>query len=186
MAHLIYSVIASLDGYVEDADGRFDWAAPGADAHAFVNELCRPIGTYLYGRRMYETMAVWETDPELAQHSPETRGFAEIWRTADKIVYSSTLAAVSTTKTRLERRFEPEAVRELKATAVADLAISGPELAGHAFKAGLIDECHVFLAPAIVGAGKRGLPEDLRLDLDLVDERRFDDGMAFLRYRVAA
>ncbi|HYI99879.1 MAG TPA: dihydrofolate reductase family protein [Thermoleophilaceae bacterium] len=185
MARLVYSLIASLDGYIEDVHGRFDWAAPGAEAHAFVNDLERPVGTYLYGRGMYETMAVWETDPSLAEHSPEMRDFAAIWKAADKIVYSSTLPEVSTSRTVLERRFDPDAVRRLKAAAAADMAVAGPGLAAHAFRAGLVDELHVFLAPALVGAGKRGFPADVRLDLDLIDERRFADGMAFLRYRVA-
>jgi dihydrofolate reductase len=182
---LIYSLIASLDGYIEDPHGRFDWAAPGAEAHAFVNELERPVGTYLYGRRMYETMAVWETDPSLTQGSAETRDFAALWQAADKIVYSSTLPDVSTSRTVLERRFDPDAVRELKASAEADLTVAGPGLAAHALRAGLVDECHVFLAPALVGGGKPGFPDDVRLDLELIDQRRFADGMAFLRYRVA-
>jgi len=179
MARLIYSFIASLDGYIEDAAGRFDWAAPGEDAHAFVNELVAPVGTYLYGRRMYETMSVW-----LAEHSPVTRDFAAIWQAADKVVYSSTLAAVPTGKTRIERRFDAGAVRELKAAASADLAIGGAELAGHAFAAGLVDECHAFLAPAVVGGGKRALRDRVRLDLELTDERRFEGGMVHLRYAV--
>ena len=184
MARLIYSLISSLDGYIEDAHGRFDWAAPSAEAHTFVNELMRPVGTYLYGRRMYETMAVWETDPALTKGSPETRDFAALWQAADKIVYSSALPAVSTSRTVLERRFDPDAVRQLKASAEADLDIAGPGLAAHAFRAGLVDECHVFLAPALVGGGKPGFPDDVRLDLELIDQRRFADGMAFLRYRV--
>jgi dihydrofolate reductase len=182
VARLIYSVIASLDGYIEDEHGRFDWAAPGADAHAFVNELERSIGTYLYGRRMYETMVVWETDATLAAHSPETRDFAALWQAADKIVYSSTLPDVSTSRTRLERRFDPDEVRELKTTAEADMTVSGAELAAQAFRAGLVDECHLFVAPALVGGGKRALPDAVRLDLDLLDQRRFADGMVFLRY----
>ncbi len=184
MARLVYFFIASLDGYVEDAAGRFDWAAPGEDAHAFVNELEASVGTYLYGRRMYETMSVWETDPALAEGSPVTRDFAAIWRAADKIVYSTTLAAAPTRRTRIERRFDAGAVRELKAAASSDLAIGGAELAGQALAAGLVDECHAFLAPVAVGGGKRALPADVRLDLELTDERRFEDGMAYLRYAV--
>jgi dihydrofolate reductase len=184
MARLIYSAIASLDGYVEDADGRFDWAAPGPEAHGYVNELVRSVGTYLYGRRMYETMAVWETDATLAQGSPETRDFAAIWRAAEKVVYSTTLPEVKTSRTRLERRFDPDAVRDLKASAAADLAVGGAELAGHALRADLVDECQLFLAPAVVGGGKRALPDGVRLDLELLDEQRFADGMVFLRYEV--
>ncbi len=184
MARLIYSAIASLDGYIEDSDGRFDWAEPEAEAHSFVNELEHPVGTYLFGRRMYETMAVWETDPELARHSPEMAEFAALWQAAEKIVYSTTLNEVSTTRTRLERSFDADTVRGLKAGAEADLAISGPDLAQRAFRAGLVDELHLFLAPAIVGGGKPALPADVRLDLKLTDERRFAGGMVFLRYDV--
>lgn len=184
MARLIYSPITSLDGYIEDADGRFDWAVPDEEAHAFINDLLRPVGTHLYGRRMYEVMSVWEADQTLPEQSPAMRDFAEIWRAADKIVYSRTLEAVSTRRTRLEHRFDPDAIRELKQDAKADLTVAGPELAGHAFDAGLVDECNLFLAPVVVGAGKRGLPDGVRLDLELLDERRFPNGMAFLRYRV--
>jgi dihydrofolate reductase len=184
MARLVYSFIASLDGYIEDADGRFDWAAPGEDAHAFINELEAPVGTYLYGRRMYETMIAWETDPALAEHSPVTRDFAAIWQAADKVVYSSTLAQASTRKTRIERRFDADEVRELKAAAGSDLAIGGAELASRAFAAGLVDECHAFLVPAVIGGGKRALPDHVRLDLELTDQRRFESGMAYLRYAI--
>jgi dihydrofolate reductase len=184
VARLIYSFIASLDGYVEDVGGRFDWATPSEEAHAFVNELEAPVGTYLYGRRMYETMIAWETDPVLAEHSPVTRDFAAIWQAAEKVVYSSTLAEPSTRKTRIERRFDAEEVRELKAAAGSDLGIGGAELAGHALAAGLVDEFHAFLAPAVVGGGKRALPDDVRLDLELTDERRFESGMVYLHYAV--
>jgi dihydrofolate reductase len=184
MTKLIYFTIMSLDGYIEDADGGFGWAAPDAEVHAFVNELERSVGTYLYGRRMYETMAAWENDPSVADSSPETRDFAAVWRAADKVVYSSTLAEPSTSRTRVERRFDPDEVRELKAAAKADMTVSGPNLASHAFRAGLVDECHVLLAPALVGGGKPGLPDGVRLDLELVDERRFAGGMVFLRYGV--
>jgi dihydrofolate reductase len=184
MAKLIYSAIASLDGYIEDADGRFDWATPSEEAHAFINELEAPVGTYLYGRRMYETMVGWETDPALAEHSPAMRDFAAVWQAADKVVYSSTLAEVSTRRTRIERRFDADEVRELKAAAGSDLAIGGAELAGHAFAAGLVDECHAFLAPALVGGGKRALPDHVRLDLELTDQRRFESGMVYLRYAI--
>lgn len=183
MAHLIYSAITSLDGYIEDTDGKFDWAAPDDEVHSFVNDIERTVGAYLFGRRMYETMMVWETDPNLAAMSPITRDFAEIWQAADKIVYSRTLEAVSTRKTRIERDFDPAAIRQLKAAAGHDISIGGPNLAAHAFRAGLIDEVNLLLAPIIVGGGKQALPDDLRLELELVEERRFGGGMVFLRYR---
>jgi dihydrofolate reductase len=186
MARLIYSAITSLDGYIEDADGRFDWGVPDEETHAFINDLARPVRTYLYGRRMYEVMSAWETDSTLGEQSPAMRGFAEIWRAADKVVYSSTLDAVSTSRTRLERRFDPDAIRKLKRDTDADMTVAGPELAGHAFRAGLVDECQLFLAPVACGAGKRGLPEGVRLDLVLIDERRFPNGMVFLRYDVTS
>ena len=183
MAKLVYSAIASLDGYVADAAGRFDWAEPDAEVHAFVNDLERSVGVHLLGRRMYETMAAWETDPRLAAQSDVMRDFAEIWQAAEKIVYSRTLAAPATRRTRIERDFDPEVVRRMKASAKTDLAVGGPDLAAHAFRAGLIDECHLFVAPIIVGGGKPSLPADVRLELELLAERRFDGGMVFLRYR---
>ena len=183
MAHLIYSAISSLDGYIEDVDGNFDWAAPDEEVHGFINNLERSAGTYLLGRRTYEIMTVWETDPELAAGSPLTRDFAEIWQAADKIVYSRTLQAVSTRKTQLERTFDPEAIRQLKQAVDRNIAIGGPELAAHAFRAGLIDECHLFLTPIIVGGGKASLPDDVRLELELMEERRFESGVVFLHYR---
>lgn len=185
MAKLIYSAIASLDGYIEDEDGTFDWAEPDEEVHAFVNELERPVGTYLYGRRLYETMVGWETDPSFAERSRVTRDFAEIWQAADKIVYSRTLEAVSTARTRIEREFDPEAVRQLKAVAGRDLTVGGPALASEAFRAGLVDELHLFVAPILVGGGKQSLPDDVRWTLELLDERRFGNGMVYLRYRVA-
>lgn len=184
MARLIYSFIASLDGYVEDAEGRFDWAAPSEEEHAFLNELTAPVGTYLYGRRMYETMVAWETEPALAEHSPVTREFAAIWQTAEKVVYSSTLEEALTRKTRIERRFDAGAVRELKEAVGADLAIGGAELAGQALVAGLVDEIQALLVPAVVGGGKRALPDGVRLNLELTDERRFESGATFLRYAI--
>jgi dihydrofolate reductase len=184
VAKLIYSTIASLDGYIEDEDGSFDWAVPDEEVHAFVNDLVRPVGTYLYGRRMYEMMVGWETDPSLAEHSPLMRDFADIWQAADKVAYSKTLETVSTSKTRIERDFDPEAVRRMKASAGRDIFVSGPNLAAHAFKAGLVDECHLFLAPIMVGGGKRSLPDDVRMKLELLEERRFEGGMVYLRYRV--
>ena len=185
MAKLIYSAIASLDGYVEDTDGRFDWAAPDEEVHAFVNDLERPIGTYLYGRRMYDTMVFWET--ATGHEEPAVfRDYAEIWRAADKIVYSRTLHAASSARTRIEREFSPAALRELKATSAADLGIGGPELAGQAIAAGLVDEYHLFLTPVVVGGGKRALPDHVRARLALLDERRFDSGVVHLRYRMDA
>lgn len=184
MAKLIYTAITSLDGYIEDESGNFDWAAPDQEVHAFVNELERPVGTYLYGRRMYETMTGWETDPSLAEQSPQMREFAELWQAAEKIVYSRTLETVSTTRTRIERAFDPDAVREMKASAGRDLTVGGPALAAHAFEAGSVDECRLFLTPIVVGRGKRALPVDVRLEFDLLDERRFGNGTVFLRYRV--
>jgi dihydrofolate reductase len=183
MAHLIYSAISSLDGYIEDMDGKFDWAAPDEEVHRFINNLERSAGAYLLGRRMYETMMVWETDPKLATDSPITRDYAELWQAANKIVYSKTLQAVSTRKTKLERTFDPEAIRQLKEAAEHDILIGGPELAAHAFRSGLIDECHLFLVPIIVGGGKPALPDNVRLELELLEERRFGNGAVFLRYR---
>ena len=184
MAHLIYTAISSLDGYIEDMDGKFDWAAPDEEVHRFINDLERAVGTYLYGRRMYETMMVWETDPNLAADSPLTRDYAEIWQAAKKIVYSRTLGTVSTRKTQLERNFDPEAVRQMKGAAEQYISIGGPELAAHAFQAGLIDECQLFLAPIIVGGGKPALPSNIRLALELLEERRFRSGMVYLHYQV--
>jgi dihydrofolate reductase len=184
MAKLIYAAITSLDGYVADAEGNFDWAAPGEEVHAFINDLERPVGTYLYGRRMYETMAGWETDPTLAAQSELMRDFAQIWRAADKVVYSKTLEKAPTGRTRIERRFDPEAVRRMKASARSDLTVGGPELAAHAFTAGLVDECHLFIAPIVVAGGKPSLPAEVRLELELLNERRFGSGMVHLHYRV--
>jgi dihydrofolate reductase len=183
VAKLIYSAIASLDGYIEDEDGSFDWAVPDEEVLAFVNDLERPVGTYLYGRRMYEMMVGWETDPTLAEQSPLMRDFAEIWQAADKIAYSKTLETVSTARTRIERDFDPEAVRRMKASAGRDIFVSGPNLAAHAFRAGLVDELHLFLAPIVVGGGKRSLPDNVCMKLELVEERRFEGGMVYLRYR---
>lgn len=184
MAHLIYSAISSLDGYIEDRDGNFDWAMPDEQVHRFINDLERKVHTYLCGRRMYETMMVWETDPNLTADSPLTQDYAQIWQAADKIVYSKTLVSASTRKTQIERDFEPKAIRQLKETAKDDISIGGPNLAAHAFQAGLIDECHLFLAPIIVGGGKPSLPINVRLELELEEERQFGNGMIFLRYRV--
>ena len=186
MAKLIYSAIASLDGYVEDENGKFDWATPDEQVLAFVNELERPVGTYLFGRRMYETMAGWETDPSLAEGSPASRDFAAIWQPAQKIVYSRTLEAVSTARTRIEREFDPDAVRREKEAADRDLTVGGAALAAEAFRAGLVDELQLLLTPVLVGGGKHALPEGASLRLELLDERRFRSGTVFLRYRIAA
>jgi dihydrofolate reductase len=184
MANLIYSAISSLDGYIEDLDGKFDWAMPDEEVHRFMNNLERATGTYLYGRRMYETMMVWETDPNLAAESPLMRDFAEVWQAADKIVYSRTLETVSTRRTRLERTLDPEAIRQLKAAGEHDISIGGPDLAAHAFRAGLIDECHLLLVPILVGGGKSALPDNVRLELELLAERRFGNGTVYLHYRI--
>jgi dihydrofolate reductase len=183
MGELIYSSLQSLDGYVADERGEFGWARPDDEVHAFVNGLTRSIGTHLYGRRMYEVMRVWERPDELPGMSDAMRDFAAIWRAADKVVYSRTLDAVSTERTRLEREFDPDAVRVLKESSEHDLAIGGPDLAASAFRARLVDELQLFVAPAIVGGGKPSLPAGVRFDLELVEERRFDGGMAYLRYR---
>jgi dihydrofolate reductase len=183
MAKLIYSAITSLDGYVADEDGNFDWAAPDEEVHSFVNDLERPVGSYLYGRRMYEVMAPWETEPTLADQSRVMRDFAVLWQAADKIVYSTTLQTASTARTRIERDFDPDAVRQLKAQAGRDLTVGGPHLAAQAIKAGLVDEFHLFLAPHVVGGGNQALPDHVRLELELLDERRFGSGMVYLRYR---
>lgn len=182
MAKLIYLTIASLDGYVADEKGKFDWGEPDEEVHSFINDLSREVGTYLYGRRLYEVMVAWE-DVNTDNEPPYIRDFAEIWRGADKVVFSKTLDAVRTSRTRIERNFEPETVREMKALAERDLAIGGPELAAQAFGEGLVDECHLFLAPIAVGDGKQSLPNDVRIKLELVDERRFGGGMVYLRYR---
>ncbi len=184
MAKLIYSAITSLDGYVADEDGNFDWAAPDEEVHTFINDLERPVGTYLYGRRMYEVMVFWETGHTLADEPPPfIQDFAEIWQAADKIVYSKTLETASSARTRIERDFDPEAVRQMKARAERDITVGGPDLAAQAIKAGLVDEWHLFLTPIVVGGGKRSLPNNVRLKLELLDERRFGNGVVHLRYR---
>jgi dihydrofolate reductase len=184
MSNLIYSAISSLDGYTADINGNFDWAAPDEEVLRFLNNIERSAGTYLYGRRMYEFLMVWETDPNLAAESPVSRDFAEIWQAADKIVYSRTWKVVPTRKTRIERKFDPDAIRQLKKTADRDILIGGPELAAQAFRSGLIDECQLFLTPIIVGGGKKFLPDNIRLELELLEEHRFGNGVVFLRYRI--
>ena len=186
MAKLIYAPIMSLDGYVEDAEGKFDWAAPDEELHTFVNDLERPVGTYLLGRRMYETMVFWESPPDLAAQPSFVQDFAQIWQAADKIVYSKTLQTATSDKTRIERQFNAEAVRKLKATAERDLTVGGAALAAQAIEAGLIDEYHLFLVPVIVGGGKRSLPDmGARVNLELLEERGFRNGTVYLRYRAA-
>ena len=183
MASLIYSTLASLDGYIADEDGKFDWAEPDEEVHAFINDLARPIGTYLLGRRMYEVLAYWDDPPGLDEQPSVVQEFAEIWRDADKVVYSRTLDAARTARTRIERDFDPEPVRQLKAQSDRDLAIGGPDLAAQAIRAGLVDDYQLFVVPVVVGAGTQALPRAGRIDLELVDERRFRNGTVFLRYR---
>ena len=180
MGELIYSAIASLDGYVADEQGRWDWSVPDHEVHAFVNDLMRPVGTHLYGRRMYEVLVAWETmdDPD-----PLMRDFAELWRAAEKTVYSTTLRDVSSARNRIERTFDADAVRELKRSSERDLTIGGPQLAAQALAAGLVDQVQLFLSPVIVGGGTRALPDGVRLDLELVDERRFSNGAVHLHHR---
>jgi dihydrofolate reductase len=184
MARLIYSAIASLDGYIEDEQGKFDWAAPDQDVHAFVNELERPVGTYLYGRRMYQTMVYWETVPTGPDQTAPGRDFAQIWRSADKIVYSRTLEAPASARTRIERDFEPAAVSALKESSDRDITVGGAGLAATAMAAGLVDECQLYLVPVLVGGGKRALPDGVRTQLGLLDEHRFGSGFVYLRYQL--
>ena len=184
MAKLIYAAIASLVGYVADENGNFDWAAPDEEVHTFVNDLERPVGTYLYGRRMYEVMVYWETAHTLDDRPPFIRDFAEIWQAADKIVYSKTLEAVSSARTRIERDFDPEAVRQMKASAGRDITVGGPDLAAQAIKAELVDEVHLLVSPIVVGGGNPALPHDVRVELELLDERRFANGVVHVHYRI--
>ena len=179
MGRLIYSAIASLDGYIADEHGKWDWSMPSDEVHRFVNDLTRPARTHLLGRRLYEVLVAWETidDPE-----PEMQDFAQIWRAAEKVVYSTTLQEVSSRRTRIERSFEPDAVRAIKAQ--GDCTVGGAALAAEAMRAGLVDEVQLLLSPVIVGGGKRALPDGVRLDLALADERRFENGAVYLGYRV--
>ena len=183
MAKLIYSAITSLDGYVAGEDGNFDWAAPDEEVHTFVNDLMRPVGAYLYGRRMYETMVYWETAHTLPDQQPFEQDFTRIWQAADKIVYSRMLPAASSARTRIERAFDPEAIRQMKALAERDIAVGGSDLAAQVIKAGLVDELQLFVPPIIVGGGKACLPDHVRLQLELRDERRFRSGVVYLHYR---
>lgn len=184
MARLLYIANVSLDGYIEDARGAFDFTTPSDEVFAFITDVVRPAGTYLYGRHLYETMALWETDPALAAQSELRASFARAWQAADKVVYSTTLQDVATERTRLERGFDADTVRALKAAVPSDLTVGGANLASHAFAAGLVDECHLFVAPVSLGGGKPALPHGMRTELDLADERRFDSGTVYLRYRV--
>lgn len=180
MAKLIYAAITSLDGYVADEDGNFDWSEPDEDVHSLVNDLERPIGTHLYGRRLYDVMVAWET---IDDEQPVIRDYAEIWRAADKVVYSRSLQTVSSARTRIERSFDPDVIRRMKLEAERDISVGGPELAAQAIRAGLVDEIQLFLSPVVVGGGTRALPDDVRVDLELLEERRFDNGVVYLRYR---
>jgi len=177
---LIYSTIMSLDGYTADSEGKFDWSEPDEEVHAFINDLERGIRTHLYGRRMYETMLFWENVP-LEGQSPTMRDYAGIWRSADKVVYSSTLPAASSARTRIERTFDPDAVRALKEH--GNVSVGGPTLAAEAIRAGLVDEYHLLVTPVVVGGGTSVFPEGVRAGLDLADERRFANGVVYLRYR---
>ena len=183
MAKLIYTAIMSLDGYVADEDGNFDWAEPDEDVHSLVNDLERPIGTYLYGRRLYDVMVAWET---IDDEQPFIKDYAQIWRAADKVVYSRTLEEVSSARTRIERNFDPDVIRRMKAEMERDIGVGGPELAGQVIRAGLVDEIQLFLSPVVVGGGTRALPDNVRVELELLDERRFDNGVVYLRFRTKA
>lgn len=185
MARLIYAALTSLDGYVADPQGNFDWAEPDEELHSFVNEMERSVGTYLYGRRMYETMVFWETAHTLSDEPQVIRDYALIWQAAEKIVYSTTLESPSSARTRIERSFDPAVVREMKASASSDISIGGSRLAAAAFEAGLIDECHLFLNPVVIGRGNPAFRTERQLDLELLEERRFGGGVVHLHYAVA-
>lgn len=186
MAKLIYGVITSLDLFIEDASGAFDWAAPDEEVHGFVNETQRDIGTHLLGRRMYEVLRYWDTAATDSAASPVEREYAETWRGTEKLVYSTTLPPVTSNRTRVERTFDPASVRRLKETSALDISIGGAALAAAAFKAGLVDECQVYLSPVIVAHGKPAFPGDMLLELELIDQRRFSGGVVFLRYRIGS
>jgi dihydrofolate reductase len=184
MARLIYVAISSLDGYVADETGSFDWAAPDEEVHVFVNDVLQQVGTQLLGRRMYDVLRFWESAELLTDERPYVRDFARLWRDADKVVYSRTLETAPTARTRIERDFDQDAVRRIKAAADRDLSVGGPELAGQAIRASLVDECHLLLVPVIVGGGTRSLPDHARVELELVDQRRFGRGTVHLHYRI--
>jgi dihydrofolate reductase len=186
VAKLIYVSNASLDGYMSDQAGRFDWGQPSEALHAYFNDLIRPIGTFLYGRAMYEVMSYWETALAVPEHSAIEREFAQLWLDADKVVYSTTLASTTTSNTRIERTFDADAIRHMKATATKDIGIGGADVASHAFRAGLIDECHLIVHPIIVGGGKPALPPNIRVNLELINEQRFEGGVVQLHYRMCA
>jgi dihydrofolate reductase len=186
MAKLIYSVMMSVDGYVADEHGNFDWAAPDEELHAFVNDLERQVGTYLYGRRMYEVMVAWETPHTFAEQPPVVKDFATIWKAAEKIVYSKTLQMASSTSTRIERTFDPEAIKQMKSSATRSISVGGPNLAAQAMRAGLVNECHLFVVPVVVGGGNQAFPNNVKVKLDLLDERRFGNGAVHLHYRTRA
>jgi dihydrofolate reductase len=186
MGELIYVTNVSLDGFIEDEHGDFQWTEPDDEQFAFITELVRPVGTWLYGRRLYESMAVWETEPALAAQSELFADFARVWQTGDKVVFSTTLDTVPTANTRLERHFDPDSVRRAKEATGAVLTVGGANLAAQAFAAGLVDECHLFVGPVVVGGGKPSLPGGLRIDLELLDERHFDNGVVYLRHRIRA
>ena len=184
MGKLIYAALTSLDGYVEDGKGYFDWATPEEHVHTLVNDLARPIGTHLYGRRTYETMVYWETAHTVPDQPAIAQDYARIWQAANKVVYSKTLEKAPSARTRIERDFEPEAIRRMKASVAHDLSVSGPHLAAQAFEAGLVDECHLFINPILVGGGKLFAPPHVRVKLELLNERRFDNGVVHLHYRI--
>ncbi len=183
MAKLIYSALESLDGYVADESGRFDWATPDEAVHSFANGLERSIGTYLFGRRMYEVMVAWETMGTDGDEPAYIKEFARTWRAAEKIVYSTTLTEVASARTRIERAFDPEAIGRMKVEGAGDIAVGGPTLAAQAIAAGLVDEYHFFVTPVVIGGGIRSLPDGVRFDLELLDERRFSNGVVYLKYR---
>ena len=183
MGRLIYSAITSLDGYVADENGKFDWAEPDEELHSYINDLERSVGTYLYGRRMYEVMVFWETAHELVDEPLFVLDYADIWQAADKVVYSTSLTSVSSNRTRIERAFDPAVVQEMKSALMEDISIGGPTLAAHAFKAGLVDELHLFVNPVVVGAGTLALPRNVRMSLELMDVRRFSNGVVHVQYR---
>ena len=185
MARLVFSAITSLDGYIEDRDGNFGWAEPDEEVFGVVNDLERPVGTYLFGRRMYETMVSWEAPPPADRLSDVEREFVALWQSADKVVYSTSLETVSSARTRIERRFDPQAIRAMKSAADRDISVGGPDLAAQAFRAGLVDELQLFVTPIVVGGGKPALPRDLRFGVELLDERRFDRGVVLLRYAIS-
>jgi dihydrofolate reductase len=185
VAKLIYATNVSVDGFIEDEHGNFDFSEPSDEVFSFITDLLRTIGTHLYGRRLHESMAVWETEPAFAAQSELMADFAHVWQAADKVVYSTTLDAVPTARSRIERRFDPDSVRGIKADASGDLLVGGANLAAQAFRAGLVDECHLFVHPVIVGGGKPSLPSDFRAELELLGERRFDSGVVYLRHRIS-